>query len=110
LKNKFPESWTVADSCQLAPILAGHGEDFLDVSSGGIHPAQSTSIKSGDGYQVQFAIAIKQAIGDAMPVSAVGGIRTGKMAEGFSKMDWMLLCVVGGFRSRLVLFTATQRN
>ncbi|CEL10271.1 hypothetical protein ASPCAL13393 [Aspergillus calidoustus] len=67
----------------LAPILAEHGVDFLDVSSGGIHPAQSTSIKSGDGYQVPFAIAIKQAIGDAMPVSAVGGIRTGKMAEGF---------------------------
>ncbi|KAL2839452.1 hypothetical protein BJX68DRAFT_279395 [Aspergillus pseudodeflectus] len=83
LKDKFPESWTVADSCKLAPILAEHGVDFLDVSSGGIHPAQSTSIKSGDGYQVPFAIAIKQAIGDAMPVSAVGGIRTGKMAEGF---------------------------
>jgi 2,4-dienoyl-CoA reductase-like NADH-dependent reductase (Old Yellow Enzyme family) len=83
LKEQSPESWTVADSCKLAPILAEHGVDFLDVSSGGIHPAQSTSIKSGDGYQVPFAIAIKQAVGDAMPVSAVGGIRTGKMAESF---------------------------
>ncbi|KIA75349.1 nadh-dependent flavin oxidoreductase [Aspergillus ustus] len=83
LKEQFPESWTVADSCNLAPILAAHGVDFLDVSSGGIHPAQSTSIKSGDGYQAPFAITIKQAVGDAMLVSAVGGIRTGAMAEGF---------------------------
>ncbi|KAL3441454.1 hypothetical protein BJX65DRAFT_322409, partial [Aspergillus insuetus] len=83
MKDEFPKSWTVADSCKLAPILAGYGVDFLDVSSGGIHPAQSTSIKSGDGYQAPFALAIKRAVGDALPVSAVGGIRTGKMAEGF---------------------------
>ncbi|RDW64553.1 NADH:flavin oxidoreductase/NADH oxidase [Aspergillus mulundensis] len=83
LTDEFPQSWTVADSCRLAPILAGRGVDFLDVSSGGIHPKQSTSIKSGDGYQAPFALRIKEAVGDAMLVSAVGGIRTGEMAEGF---------------------------
>ncbi|KAL4939139.1 hypothetical protein BDV06DRAFT_199468 [Aspergillus oleicola] len=81
--DEFPESWTVADSCKLAPVLAEHGVDFLDVSSGGIHPKQSTSIKSGDGYQAPFALRIKEAVGDAMLVSAVGGIRTGEMAEKF---------------------------
>ncbi|KAL4987441.1 hypothetical protein BDW68DRAFT_188013 [Aspergillus falconensis] len=58
----FPKSWTVADSCRLAPILAAHGVDVLDTP---------------------FALKIKKAVGDAMLVSAVGGIRTAKMAEGF---------------------------
>ncbi|KAL3431589.1 hypothetical protein BDV09DRAFT_198575 [Aspergillus tetrazonus] len=83
LTNEFPESWTAADSCRLAPILAAHGVDFLDVSSGGIHPKQATSIKSGDGYQAPFALEIKRAVGNAMLVSAVGGIKTGEMAERF---------------------------
>ncbi|KAL4812122.1 hypothetical protein BDW67DRAFT_193967 [Aspergillus spinulosporus] len=83
LTDEFPESWTVADSCRLAPILAAHGVDFLDVSSGGIHPKQATSIRSGDGYQAPFALKIKRAVGNAMLVSAVGGIRTGELAKRF---------------------------
>ncbi|CCF35138.1 hypothetical protein CH063_06986 [Colletotrichum higginsianum] len=83
MKEEFPESWTVADSCRLAPILADRGVDFLDVSSGGIHPLQSTSIKGGPGYQAGFAKEIKRSVGDKMIVSAVGGISTGTMAEGF---------------------------
>ncbi|KAF4817940.1 NADPH dehydrogenase afvA [Colletotrichum siamense] len=83
MKEEFPESWTVADSCKLATILAEKGVDFLDVSSGGIHPLQSTSIKSGPGYQAPFAKEIKRAVGDRLVVSAVGGISTGAMAEGF---------------------------
>lgn len=83
LRDEFPESWTVADSCRLARLLAERGADFLDVSSGGIHPKQSTSIKSGPGYQAPFALEIKKDIGDLMVVSAVGGIKTGAMAEGF---------------------------
>ncbi|GKT56809.1 NADH-dependent flavin oxidoreductase [Colletotrichum tofieldiae] len=83
MKEEFPESWTVADSCKLASILAEKGVDFLDVSSGGIHPLQSTSIKGGPGYQAGFAKEIKKAVGDKMLVSAVGGITTGIMAEGF---------------------------
>ncbi|OLN87158.1 putative NADPH dehydrogenase C23G7.10c 2 [Colletotrichum chlorophyti] len=81
MKDDFPESWTVADSCKLAPILADLGVDFLDVSSGGIHPLQSTSIKAGPGYQAPFSKDIKKAVGDRMLVSAVGGISTGTMAE-----------------------------
>ncbi|KAL4994454.1 NADH oxidase [Aspergillus recurvatus] len=67
----------------LAPILAAHSVDLLHVSSGGIRPKQAASIKSGDGYQAPFALEIKRAVGDAMLVSAVGGIRTAKLAEGF---------------------------
>jgi 2,4-dienoyl-CoA reductase-like NADH-dependent reductase (Old Yellow Enzyme family) len=75
------ESWTVADSVRLAPILARRGVDFLDVSSGGVHPMQSTSIKSGPGYQAPFALEIKKAVGDQMIVSAVGGIKTAQLAQ-----------------------------
>ncbi|KZF23035.1 FMN-linked oxidoreductase [Xylona heveae TC161] len=81
LKDEFPESWTLADSVRLAPILARQGVDFLDVSSGGVHPKQSTSIKSGPGYQAPFALEIKKAVGDKMVVSAVGGIRTASLAR-----------------------------
>ncbi|KAL4863309.1 hypothetical protein BDV12DRAFT_189774 [Aspergillus spectabilis] len=37
--------------------------------------------RSEDGSQAPFALKIKKAVEDAMLVSAVGGIRTGKMAE-----------------------------
>lgn len=81
MTDEFPESWTVADSVKIAPILASRGVDFLDVSSGGIHPLQGTSIKSGPGYQAPFALEIKKAVGDKMIVSAVGGIRTAELAQ-----------------------------
>ncbi|KAL4750655.1 hypothetical protein BDW72DRAFT_203784 [Aspergillus terricola var. indicus] len=83
LTDESPQSWTVANSCRLAPMLAAHGADFLNFSSGVIHPEQATSIKSGDGYQAPFALEIKRAVGNAMLVSAVGNIRTGEMAEQF---------------------------
>ncbi|KAM5356652.1 hypothetical protein ACJ41O_003298 [Fusarium nematophilum] len=81
MKDEFPESWAVADSCKLAPLLAERGVDFLDVSSGGVHPKQSTSIKSGPGYQVPFALEILKAVRGDMAVSAVGGISTAELAE-----------------------------
>jgi 2,4-dienoyl-CoA reductase-like NADH-dependent reductase (Old Yellow Enzyme family) len=42
------ESWTVADSVRLAPLLAARGVSLLDVSSGGNQPKQK--IKPGPGY------------------------------------------------------------
>ena len=81
MKDEFPESWTRADSVKIASLLAQRGVDFLDVSSGGVHPQQSTSIKSGPGYQAPFAQEIKKAVGDTMIVSAVGGIRTASLAS-----------------------------
>lgn len=73
----------MADSCKLAPLLVDHGVDFIDVSSGGTHTKQSTSIKSGPGYQVPFAQETKKAIGDRAVVSAVGRIKTAALAEGY---------------------------
>ncbi|RYP67418.1 hypothetical protein DL771_007249 [Monosporascus sp. 5C6A] len=81
MKDEFPESWTVADSCRLASLLAERGVDLLDISSGGIHPRQAGAIRPGPAYQARFSQEVKKAIGDKMLVSAVGGISSGKLAE-----------------------------
>ena len=75
------ESWTVADSAKLAPLLAARGVDLLDVSSGGTHPMQK--IKPGPGYQVPFAKTIKAALGpdSTMKIGTVGIITGGQQAE-----------------------------
>ncbi|OQE19277.1 hypothetical protein PENFLA_c019G10310 [Penicillium flavigenum] len=81
LKKDFPESWTVAQSVELAPLLAQRGVDLVDVSSGGIHPKSAIAIKPGPAYQVHLAQEIKKAVGDKLFVTAVGGIKTGPLAE-----------------------------
>ena len=78
-KEEFPESWTEADTVRLAPILADRGVDLLDVSSGGLHPAQQ--IKSGPAYQAPFAKAVKKAVGDKLLVTTVGTITSGIQAN-----------------------------
>ncbi|PWY67127.1 FMN-linked oxidoreductase [Aspergillus sclerotioniger CBS 115572] len=81
LKREFPDSWTVGQSVRLAGLLADCGVDLVDVSSGGVHPKSAIAIRSGPAYQVQFAQEIKRAVGDRLLVSAVGGIKTGLLAE-----------------------------
>ncbi|KFX96388.1 hypothetical protein V495_00079 [Pseudogymnoascus sp. VKM F-4514 (FW-929)] len=73
------ESWTLADSIKLAPLLAEAGVDLIDVSSGGNHLSQK--IAPIPGYQAPFAKAIKKAVGDKIAVGAVGAITSGKQAE-----------------------------
>jgi len=72
-------SWTVADSCKLAKLLADRGVDLMDVSSAGGHPMQK--IHSAPGYQAPFAQEIKKAVGDKMAVGTVGTITNGKQAN-----------------------------
>ncbi|OQE18670.1 hypothetical protein PENSTE_c017G09969 [Penicillium steckii] len=81
LKQEFPESWTVEQSIRLAPLLADQGVDLVDVSSGGISAKSAIAIKPGPAYQVHLAQEIKKAVGDKMLVTAVGGIKTGALAE-----------------------------
>ena len=65
------DSWDVDDSVRLAPVLAEAGADLIDVSGGGIHPAQQLP-GAGPGYQVPYAEAIRE--GTDVPVAAVGGV------------------------------------
>lgn len=72
-------SWNVEDSAKLALILADHGVDVLDVSSGGNHQLQRPV--GGQGYQAPFAKHIKRVVGDKLLISAVGSIKTGIQAQ-----------------------------
>jgi 2,4-dienoyl-CoA reductase-like NADH-dependent reductase (Old Yellow Enzyme family) len=72
-------SWGVEDTVKLADILAEHGVDFLDVSSGGSHP--KAMMKLGPAYQAPFAQAVKEAVGDKLVVGSVGSINNGNIAQ-----------------------------
>ncbi|KAI0366918.1 FMN-linked oxidoreductase [Pilatotrama ljubarskyi] len=82
LEESLPNepSWRSEDTVRLAGILADHGVDLLDVSSGGLHPQQK--IKQGPAYQAPFAEAVKKAHGDKILVASVGNINDGKTAQG----------------------------
>ncbi|KAI0632054.1 hypothetical protein C8Q77DRAFT_1158732 [Trametes polyzona] len=81
LEESLPNepSWRSEDTVRLAGILAEHGVDLLDVSTGGLHPQQK--IKGGPAYQAPFAEAVKKAHGDKILVGTVGNITDGKTAQ-----------------------------
>lgn len=68
---------TVEDTARVARVLAEHGVDLIDVSSGGNSPEQQITV--GPGYQVPFARAIREHSG--LPVAAVGLITEPEQAE-----------------------------
>lgn len=71
------EGLEIADAMRFAAALKERGCDFVDVSSGGVSLQQK--IKTGPGYQVHFAEAVKQATG--MVTMAVGLITEPAQAE-----------------------------
>ena len=79
LEQVAPTQWRPEDAVRLAPILAEHGVDLLDVSSGGIDSRQRMIV--GDAYQAHFAGAVKEAVGDKLLVGSVGGLGSGPVAE-----------------------------
>ena len=72
-------SWRSEDTVELAHLLAAHGVDLLDVSTGGNDPRQR--IKSGPGYQVPFASAVKKSVGSSLFVGAVGALHDAILAR-----------------------------
>jgi len=97
-ENKdFPESWTPEDTAKLAPLLAERGVDFLDVSSGGNHPAQHPHV--GPAYQAPFAVKVKEAVGNKMAVGSVGSIESGTLANELLEKKGLDFAIVGrGFQ------------
>ena len=69
--------WTVDETVVLAAALKDKGCDFIDVSSGGLHPQQRVEVKPL--YQVPFARRVKEEVG--ITTMAVGMIRTVEDAE-----------------------------
>ncbi len=72
-----PGGWDLDDSVAYAKALKARGCDFIDVSSGGMSPAQE--IDAGPGYQVGFAAEVKRQSG--LPTIAVGQITDARQAE-----------------------------
>jgi len=73
--------WTLDDSLVLARRLKALGCDWIDVSSGGISPAQKIPV--GPGYQVPLAHAIRAAT--AIPTMTVGLITDAQQADAIVK-------------------------
>ena len=69
--------WDLEQTCVFATELKERGVDWIDVSSGGVSPAQQIPV--GPGYQVEFARAIKEAAG--VHTIAVGLITEPQQAE-----------------------------
>lgn len=71
-----PDGLSVDDVAHVAKILGEHGADLVDVSSGGVAPAE---IAVGPGYQVPAARDVRA--GSGVRVSAVGLITDATQAE-----------------------------
>ncbi|RJF73469.1 NADH:flavin oxidoreductase/NADH oxidase [Deinococcus cavernae] len=71
--------WDIAQTTELARLLRYEGVDVLDVSTGGLTPAQQ--ITPGPLYQTPFAAHIKREVPD-LQVMTVGMIDTPQQAEG----------------------------
>ena len=69
--------WDLEQTIAFARALDQRGCAFIDVSTGGLAPAQNIPI--GPGYQVPFAEAVKRATG--LPTIAVGLIAEPQQAE-----------------------------
>lgn len=71
------DGWDVEQTVEVARLLAAEGVDLVDVSSGGLTPAQRITVAPG--YQVPFARAVREGAG--LPVAAVGLITDPHQAE-----------------------------
>jgi len=67
--------WTIEDTARLAGVLAGHGVDLVDVSSGGNVLAK---VPAAPGFQVPLAAAVRAA---GIPACAVGLITDPAQAQ-----------------------------
>jgi len=73
-------SWRCEDAIRLAEVLADHGVDVYDVSSGGLDPRQKITFAE-PAYQARFAVAVKEKVGDKIFVASVGGIKHASVAQ-----------------------------
>ncbi|KAK0457931.1 uncharacterized protein EV420DRAFT_1683076 [Desarmillaria tabescens] len=71
--------WRSEDTVRIAPILAAHGVDVLDVSTGGNNNKQK--IIPGPAYQSPLAHAVRRT-NPGLLVATVGGITDGHTAQG----------------------------
>ncbi|TFY60882.1 hypothetical protein EVJ58_g4864 [Rhodofomes roseus] len=73
-------SWRSEDTVRLAEVLANHGVDVYDVSSGGLDARQKIEFVE-PAYQAPYAEAVKKRVGDRMLVASVGGVTDAHIAQ-----------------------------
>ncbi|KAH3680314.1 hypothetical protein WICMUC_000381 [Wickerhamomyces mucosus] len=81
-----PESWKIEDSIKLSDHLVNHGVEVLDLSSGGIN-SKAERRKTNQGFQTQYAKAIKDHVGDKLLIATVGKILEAKFANDVLEND-----------------------
>jgi len=86
-------SWRAEDTVRFAPILAAHGVDLLDISSGGNDPRPRWM--SGYQYQVPFAAAVKKVVGSKLLVGSVGELHSAISAQDVLETDRADVIFVG---------------
>ena len=77
LEGQSQPGWRLEDTLELTRTLSTHGVDVVDVSSGGLSPAQKITV--GPGYQVPFAERIRRETG--LRTAAVGMITEPAQAD-----------------------------
>jgi NADPH2 dehydrogenase len=70
-------SWRLEDTVAFAQALQQRGCDWIDVSSGGMHPAQQMAVFPG--YQLPLAQAVRE--GSGLPTMGVGLITQAAQAQ-----------------------------
>ncbi|MFB6110762.1 MAG: NADH:flavin oxidoreductase/NADH oxidase [Halodesulfurarchaeum sp.] len=85
-------SWTIEETVRLASDLAELGVDLIDVSSGGLHPAQDVP-EPEPNYQVPLAERVRAETD--LPVGAVGWIATPEQAAALIRNDRADLAIIG---------------
>ena len=73
--------WSVQETAELSTVVADHGVDLVDVSSGGV--VAEAKIEVGPGYQVPFAHEVREKSG--VTTAAVGLIIEPDQAEAILK-------------------------
>lgn len=84
--------WTLEESAQLTPLLYDAGVNVLDVSSGGLTPAQKITV--GAGYQVPLAAHLRRVVPE-MAIMTVGLITEPQQAEQILKEEEADLIALG---------------
>ncbi len=103
------QGWDLSQSEVFAKELDKLNCDWLDVSSGGLHPKQR--ITTGPGYQLPFAEAIKKHID--MPIMSVGEITQAQQANQIIQNGQADLVAIGRamlYNPRWTWHAATELN
>jgi 2,4-dienoyl-CoA reductase-like NADH-dependent reductase (Old Yellow Enzyme family) len=104
-------SWDLAQSKQLAVLLADAGVDLLDVSSGGNNPAQKIKVHAH--YQTDLAAEIRAELArqgrKGMAIGAVGMVSTAELARGAVQAETVEVDAGDGTKARADLVLVARQ-